>query len=84
MNPDMIDIVEVSEETFLDFIGKGVCTATLGEGYEEEDIAVTHYSYRDKYMGTMRVTEDGVVYYLEDLPEQGISVEEAYELVYGA
>lgn len=81
---DNIELKEVSKETFLDFIGKGVCQASLGECYDEDDIAVTHYTYRDKYMGTMRVTEDGTLYFLEDLPEEGITVEEAYELVYGA
>lgn len=84
MNPDTIDLVEVSKETFLDYIGKGVCQAELGEPFEEDDIAVTHYSYRDRYQGTMRVTEDGTLYFLEDVLPEGLTVEEAYDLIYGA
>ena len=78
------DLKEVSKETFLDTLGQGLCTATLGEPYDEDDIAVTHYTYRDRYVGTMRVTEDGTLFYLEDLPQEGMTIEEAYELLYGA
>lgn len=81
-NTLFLDLKEVSREEFKDAVE--FCDCDIGEPRDENDIVVTHYTQRGTYVGTMAVTEDGTEYFLEDLPEDGITMKEAHELFYGA
>lgn len=84
---ETIDLREVSKEDFRDVVETHRAYAEVSFHEDDDDQLMNTYyisSHTDECVGVAMVTDDGVSYWVPENKDGAITLQDAYDLIYGA